>query len=302
MAAENPFAEGAAYVDGAYVPLAEARIPLIDRGFTRSDATYDVFHVWGGRAFRLEDHLDRFERNMAAMRFNPPLDRAAMRETLIECVRLSGLRDAFVQMTLTRGLPVRGSRDPRLCENRYYAFAMPFVWIANEAQRAAGMHLHVSRVERISPRAVDPRVKNFHWMDLTLGLLEAFDAGADIDVLLDGAGNLTEGPGFNVFVVKDGRLATPAEGMFDGMTRRTVLELARELGIPVEERLVPADEARAADEVFITSTAGGIMPITLIDGAPVGGGQPGPMTRRVHDTYWSRKAEGWLGTPIDYRD
>ena len=109
----NPFAAGCAHVDGEFVPVAEARIPLLDRGFTRSDATYDVTHVWKGYIFRLDDYLDRFERNVAALRMTLPLPRAEVRSVLIECVRRSGLRDAFVQMTCTRGIPPGGSRDPQ---------------------------------------------------------------------------------------------------------------------------------------------------------------------------------------------
>lgn len=302
MALGERFAEGVAFVDGDYVPVLEARIPLLDRGFIRSDATYDVTHVWRGYVFRLEDHLDRFERNVAALRLQLPYTRDRVRSILIECVRLSGLRDAFLQMTCTRGIAPRGARDPRLCENRFYAFAIPFVWIANEAQRAKGLHLHVSSIQRIPPASVDPRVKNFHWIDLTRGLFEAYDRGADIEVLVDDRGNLTEGPGFNIFVAIGGGLVTPAAGVFDGMTRRTVIELCCETGIPISEAELPADRLRTAAEVFITSTAGGIMPVTRIDGAPVADGLPGPLTRRLHDLYWSRKAEGWLGTPVDYPD
>lgn len=300
MAETNPFAAGAAHVEGQFVPVAEARIPLLDRGFVRSDATYDVFHVWKGYAFRLDDHLDRFERNARALRLTLPFGRDELRRILIECVRLSGLREAYVQMTLTRGIAPKGTRDPRLCENRFYAFATPFVWIANDEQRARGLHLHVSSVRRIPPTSLDPTIKNFHWLDLTQGLFEAFDQGADIDVLHDGQGNLTEGPGFNLFVVKDGRLVTPDSGVFDGMTRRTVLELCGELGLPVEATVVPVVALDDADEVFLSSTAGGIMPVTLINGRKVAGGEPGPITRRLHDEYWGRKAQGWLGTPIDY--
>jgi branched-chain amino acid aminotransferase len=113
---------------------------------------------------------------------------------------------------------------------------------------------------------------------------------------------VTEGPGFNIFVVKNGRVATPASGVFDGMTRRTTLEICPELQIKCEERLVDIAEVRNSDEVFITSTAGGIMPITKIDGQVVGNGKMGPATQRIHDEYWGRKAKGWLGTKVVYRD
>jgi branched-chain amino acid aminotransferase len=302
MVTDPRFADGTAFIDGGYVPIQEARIPILDLGFLRSDATYDVVHVWKGYLFRLEDHLDRFERNVAALRMRLPLSRNAIRDALIECVRRSGLRDAFVNMTCTRGIPARGSRDPRACQNRFYAFAIPFVWIGTEEQRARGLHLHISSIQRIPRESVDPTVKNFHWMDLTRGLLEAYDSGAEVEVLVDGQGNVTEGPGFNLFVVAGGRLTTPAAGVFDGMTRRTVFDLCRDINLVVRAENVPVERVRRGEEVFVTSTAGGIIPVTKINGAPVGDGAPGPVTKRLHDLYWSQKAAGWLGTAIDYEE
>lgn len=295
----NP-ADGIAYIEGAYVPLAEARIPITDRGFVRSDATYDVAHVWKGSFFRLQDHIDRFRASMQGLRMNLPMSDAEMTDILVECVRRTGLRDAYVQMTCTRGVPAKGSRDPRQCVNRFYAFAQPFVWIANQDQQRDGIAMVVSSTQRIPPESVDPRIKNFHWLDLTMGILEAYDKDALVAVLIDGKGNITEGAGFNVFAVKDGRLATPERGVFEGMTRRSIIELAAESGVPCEVRPVSAAELADADEIFITSTAGGIMPVTRLDGRIYGNGKPGAMTTRLRDLYWSRKAEGWLSTPVDY--
>src|SRR5882757_6229029 len=146
---------GIAYVNGSYMPLAEASIPLTDRGFVRSDATYDVTHVWKGRFFRLDDHLERFLASMRGLRMSLPLSKAEITDILVECVRRSGLRDAYVQMTCTRGVPPAGTRDPRLCQNRFYAFAQPFVWIANEEQRRDGLKMVVSSVRRIPPESLD---------------------------------------------------------------------------------------------------------------------------------------------------
>lgn len=302
VSALNPFADGAAYIDGTYVPISEARIPIMDRGFTRSDATYDVTHVWKGYIFRLEDYLDRFERNCASLRFKLPHSREEIREILLECVRRTGLRDSYVQMTCTRGIPPKGSRDPRQAENRFYAFAVPFVWIATPEQQEIGYNLHISRIQRIPPESVDPTTKNFHWLDLTMGLFEAFDAGCDIEVLVDGKGNVTEGPGFNVFALTAGRLTTPASGVFDGMTRRTVIELCRETNIALIETELSITDIRKADEVFISSTAGGIIPITKLDGIAVGDGNPGPLTKRLQTLFWARKEAGWLGLKIEYND
>ncbi len=295
-------ADGVAFIDGVYMPLAKASIPLTDRGFVRSDATYDVAHVWKGRFFRLDDHIERFQQSMKGLRMSLPYSAQEIADILIECVRRSGLRDAYVQMTCTRGVPPRGTRDPRLCQNRFYAFAQPFVWIANEEQRRDGLKMVISSVQRIQPEAVDPRIKNFHWLDLTGGIFEAYDRDAVVAVLIDRDGNITEGAGFNVFAVRDGVLATPDRGVFEGMTRRTVIELAGEAGIACEIRPVSADELRGADEIFITSTAGGIMPVTELDGRIYGNGRPGSITNRIHDLYWGRKEDGWLCTTVDYTE
>ncbi|MER9140396.1 aminotransferase class IV [Mesorhizobium sp. M0830] len=295
-------AHGIAFIEGAYMPLAQASVPLTDRGFVRSDATYDVVHVWQGRFFRLDDHIERFEASMRGLRMSLPYSASEIASILMECVRRSGLRDSYVQMTCTRGIPPRGTRDPRLCQNRFYAFAQPFVWIANEEQRRDGLRMVVSSVQRIQPEAVDPRIKNFHWLDLTMGILEAYDHDATVAVLVDRDGNVTEGAGFNVFAVRNGVLATPDRGVFEGMTRRTVIEIAEESGIPCEVRQVSAGELRAADEIFITSTAGGIMPVTALDGHIYGDGKPGALTCRIQDTYWHRQDVGRFCTNVDYRD
>jgi branched-chain amino acid aminotransferase len=231
-----------------------------------------------------------------------PFDESQIERILTECVRRSGLREAYVEMICTRGVPALGSRDPRRASNAFYAFAIPFVWIADEKQRETGLSLHISDRERISPRAVDPRTKNYHWLDLTLGVFDAYDAGAETVVLVDGAGNVVEGPGFNVFVVAGGVLATPATGVLEGITRRTVIELAREQGREVREAPLPADAVRSADEVLITSTAGGVMAVTSVDGAPVGHSTVGPVTRALRDAYWRLHDDPRFATPITYVD
>ena len=294
------YAAGAAFVDDEFVPVSEARIPILDWGFLRSDATYDVAHVWRGSFFRLEDHLDRFERGVAKLRMSLPHGRGRIREILVECVRLSGLRDAYVEIICTRGIPKPGSRDPRDCENRFYAFVVPFIWIFTPEKQERGLHLTVSPVERIAPEAVDPTVKNYHWLDLQAALLDAYDRGGETAVLVDRHGNVVEGPGFNVFAVKDGRVSTPDRGVLEGVTRRTVIELAGELGVPLEARPVSARELRLADEAFASSTAGGIMPFTTVDGSPLGDGRPGPVTGRLREAYWNLHRDPRFSLAVEY--
>lgn len=294
------YSKGVAFVRGQYLPVAEASIPITDWGFLRSDATYDVVTVWDGAFFRLDAHLDRFMRSCKLWRLDPGLARDQLVEVLSQCVRLSGLRASYVEMICTRGQPPWGSRDPRLAVNQFYAFAVPYVWIANATQRETGLHVMVSDVQRIPATSVDPSAKNYHWNDLTMGLLGALDGGADSVLLVDAAGNVVEGPGFNVFCVSGGTLVTPNEGMLEGISRRTVIEIAQSIGLPLQQRAVPADELRRAEEVFLSTSGGGVLPVTRVDHRRVGAGKPGPITRQLVQTYWAWHADPAYSQVIDY--
>lgn len=298
MTHDQGFHDGAAFVDGLLVPMIEARIPITDTGFTRSDLTYDVVSVWDGAFFRLEDHLDRFLRNCRRLRLTLPHDRDEIRQILIRLIETSGLRESYVEMICTRGPSVGGSRDPRTFVNCFYAFAIPYVWIL-EPESAQGMDAVVAKTSRRIPTdSVDPTVKNFHWGDLTKGLFEAYDRGADQALLLDHHGNLTEGAGFNVFAVIEGRLLTPSSGVLEGITRRTVMELAGTEGIETHETEISEDDLRSATEIFATSTAGGVMPIIRLDGRPVADGQVGSITGRLRKHYWAAHADSPLATRV----
>lgn len=301
MRAAPDFSQGAAYVRGQYVPIADAQIPITDWGFLRSDATYDVVTVWEGSFFRLDAHLARFVHSCEKFRLDAGRSGEQITAILTQCLRLSGLRNSYVEMIVTRGQPPWGSRDPRLAVNQFYAFAVPFVWIANEEQRARGLHVIVSSVQRIPARSVDPTAKNYHWNDLTMGLLRALDAGGDTVLLTDEAGHVVEGPGFNVFCVsQSGALVTPKEGVLEGITRRTVLEMAHELGMRIEVRALPAEELRGAREVFLSSSGGGVLPVTRVDGRTIGEGTPGPTTRKLLQTYWDWHRLAKYSQAVDY--
>ncbi len=294
------FSRGAGYVDGEIVPVEQARIPILDTGLTRSDVTYDVVGVWEGAFFRLEDHLDRFLRGCERLRLNVPLTRAEIADVLTRLVQASGLREAYVEVMCTRGIPPSGSRDPRTYEHRLYAYAIPYVWILRP-DAAPGMDAVIVRsTRRIPSDSVDPTVKNFHWGDLTRGLFEAYDRGGEHPILLDHRGFVTEGPGYNVFAVVDGGLVTPSSGVLEGITRRTVLELAAELGISTQIGDVEESTLRDAAELFATSTGGGVIPIARLDGVPVADGRRGPVTAMLSDAYWKAHSDGRYATPVDY--
>ncbi|WP_291729307.1 aminotransferase class IV [Leisingera sp. F5] len=291
---------GVAYMDGQYLPMHEAKLSVLDYGFLHSDATYDVAHVWEGAFFRLEDHLNRFFRGMDALHMSVPYGKAQVTEILHNCVALSGLRQAYVEFICTRGTSPDFSRDPRQAENRFIAFAIPFGSVASEEQMQHGLHMAVTDVQRIPPGSVDPTVKNYHWLDMVKGLYAAYGRGADTALLVDGNGNISEGPGFNVFAIKDGAAATPDTSVLLGVTRQTVFDICAQMGVPCSARNLAVEDLKKADEVFVTSTAGGVMPVTRIDGQPVGTGRTGPLFNRILAAYWQLHDSGEHRDPVMY--
>lgn len=294
------YPHGVAFMDGQYLPMSEAKISVLDWGFLHSDATYDTVHVWNDRFFRLDLHLDRFFGGVERLRMKLPYDREEITAILNNCVALSGHKSAYVEMISTRGSSPTFSRDPRQAENRFIAFAVPYGSVANKEQLERGLYVAISDTVRIPPKSVDPAIKNYHWLDLVNGLFDAYDKGAETALIVDTNGHIAEGPGFNVFLVKNGALRTPAFGVLPGITRRTVFDLCAETGLAVTAADISRSEIKGADEVFITSTAGGIMPVTRIDGAAIGREDVGSVTRRLIELYWQKHDDPAWSTAVVY--
>ena len=293
-------AEGVGFMDGEYAPLASLRIPVTDMGFQLADMCYDAVHVWKGRFFRLDDHLDRFQASLDKRRYETlGYDRDAIAEICHGCVARLGLADAFVMLIATRGTPVTEKKDLRTCQNRLIAWATPYHAIVSDEELEQGCDIIVADTIRIPSGAVDPTVKNFGRLDFVGALFEAYERNADYAVLLDADGCITEGRGWNIFALRGGRLLSPESGVLEGITRKTVLELCAELNIEGRLARITAEELRGADEVFLSSTAGGIMPVKNIDGKAVGDGAPGPVTQRLSELYWKLHEDPELSTPVN---
>ena len=295
------YEKGAAHTQGKFRPIDQAMVPVTDSGFIHADAVYDVVSASNGYIFRMEDHLRRFSRSCEKFLLQNPYSDAETTEILTDMVRLTGLKDAYIWWAVTRGT-LGENRATLEFDCQFYAFVTPYMFIMDDEVRTRGANLLISeRYIRIPPKAVDPTAKNFHWMDMKLSLVEAVTSGADWSVLTDGDGNLTESAGANIFIVKNGVIRTPAQGCLEGITRLTVADLAKAQGIPVEFGTVTVTELLDADEVFLTSTAGGIMPASQINGKPIAGANgPGRITTQLHNLYWQKRWDGWLGTPISY--
>jgi branched-chain amino acid aminotransferase len=303
----SEYAQGSAFIIDHCCPIDRAAIPITDLGFNRADAVYDVVTVSRGNFFRLEEHQQRFAESCERIRVNNPLNREQEAKLLHQLVALTGFKDAYVWWAVTRGkTPMDSSLrlKPEAFENRLYAYVLPYIFIANDDRRQSGLNVAVSRdYIRIPPNAVDPTAKNLNGLDFAMSLYEAGDRGADWAVVTDGEGHVVEAPGSNLFVIKNGVVSTPQSGCLQGVTRQSTLDLCNQVEVKTETRLVKTQELLDADEAFVTSSAGGIMPINSVDGKPLGGYEgPGPLTTRLHNLYWEKRWNGWDATPVNYDD
>ncbi len=292
---------GVGFMDGDYMPMSEMRLPVTDMGFQLGDMCYDAIHVHKGRFFRMRDHLDRWEQSVSKRRYNSlHYDREQVAEVLHGCVARSGLKEAMITFAATRGSPTTAHKDLRTCKNRFMVWAVPYYNVFSGPEAETGSDIIVAKTIRIPLEAVDPTIKNFGRLDFVRALFEAYDRNAKYAVLLDQDDNLTEGRGWNIFVLQDGVLMSPDSGVLEGITRKTVVELSAKLNVDCRLTKVPVATLREADEVFISSTAGGILPVRSVDEQLVGDGTPGPLTTRIKDMYWKLHDDPAYSTPVHY--
>ena len=299
---ENDLSLGAAWMNGTVIPISQAKIPVMDWGLVHSDITYDVVPVIDGAFFRFDKYLARFLSSMENLHLDPGMNKRDIQAALHQMVSKSSLRDSYVAMVCSRGKPkIAGSRDPRDCENHFFAWCVPYVHIIKPEIVEQGATAWIAQnAYRIPENSVNPRVKNYHWGDFTQGIFEAKDKNYETVILLDYDGNVTEGPGFNVFAVKDKVLITPDKGVLAGVSRKTVLEMAEHLGINTSVRSLSVEELLEADEVFLSSSGGGVIPIIRVNETIFGNGASGPISVQLNETYWKWTTLEKYRDPIDY--
>ena len=299
---ENDLSLGAAWMKGTVIPISQATIPVNDWGLVHSDITYDVVPVIDGAFFRFDEYLARFLSSMEDLHLDPGMSKRDIQAALHQMVGKSSLRDSYVAMVCSRGKPkIAGSRDPRDCENHFFAWCVPYVHIIKPEIVEKGATAWIAQnAYRIPENSVNPRVKNYHWGDFTQGIFEAKDKNYETVILLDYDGNVTEGPGFNVFAVKNKVLITPDRGVLAGVSRKTVLEMAEHLGINTSVRSLSVEELLEADEVFLSSSGGGVIPIISVNETIFGNGASGPISVQLNETYWKWTTLEKYRDPIDY--
>ena len=288
-------AKGRVWIDGRVVPLGEARIPVTDHGLLYGDGLFEGIRIIGGRVFRLDDHLARFAAGARAIGLALPGGTAAARAAVLETARAFAEPEAYVRLVCTRGVGALGV-DPTACLEPRLFCIVDHIRLFDDRQQCEGLDLVTVSVRRPSADVLDPRVKSLNYLNNVLAKREARLRGADEALVLNTRGDIAEAAVANVFCVRDGVLQTPppTDGALEGITRRTVLELARELAIPAEERTIGRFDLFACSEAFLSGSGAGLVPVRSLDGENIGG--PGPVFERIRRAFTA--AAPALGVPF----
>jgi len=275
------------YLSTAGRPLepGEATVSVFDRGFLYGDSVYETMRTAGGHAVEMTRHLDRLRRSAAGIGLEIPFSDAALRAAIAETHAATGNADSYVRVMVTRGAgPLQ--LDPRVSASPVLVVLVQELKLPTPTLYEAGLSVRIVDVHKISARSLDPSLKTGNYLNSIQALRQAAASAAEDAIMCNAAGHVAEGATSNVFMVKAGRVITPslATGLLEGITRALVIRLAGDLGIECSEGVVWPDQLRAADELFLTSSVRGLMPVTTLDGAPLGTG-PGPLTRRLMARY-----------------
>ena len=280
--------ERVAYVNGQVVSESQAVISIKDKGFLQGDAVFDTTRTFGHRIFRLDEHLDRFFHSLKYMRLEPDLSKEDFKRLTMEVLEanlplIDSDDDYWVTQRVTRGVTVDGVEKPSIVIE-----CVPLPFKARARYYRDGIPVVVPSVRRTPPEVQSPRAKVHNYVNLVQATMEVTSQHPDNwAILLDTNGNLSEGPGNNIFIVKDGVVMTPKEQfILSGISRRVTIELAQELGIEVQEADIDLYDAYTADEAFVTSTSFCICPVSSFNGSSVADGSvPGPVTDRLTRAY-----------------
>ncbi len=261
------------------MPIEQAAIPVLDRGFLFGDGVYEVIPVYGGRLFRLDQHLHRLEHSLAALRIDNPHTLEEWHMLLDELVQRNGDGDQSLYLQITRGVALRNLAFPVGIAPTVFVMTSP-------AHARSGVEQGVDAIVVEDTRWLHCDIKAITLLPAVLMRQQAVDHGA-AEAIMVREGLLTEGAACNVFIVRNGVVITPphSERLLPGITRDLLVELCHQHAIPCEERNVSEAELRSADEVWLTSSPTGVLPVTHLDGAAVSNGQPGPLWRTVSDLY-----------------
>jgi D-alanine transaminase len=270
-----------AYVNGRYLPETEAKISIFDRGFLFADGVYEVTPVVNGKLVDYDAHVERLQRSLSELQMAWPCTKDELRAMHVELIKRNTLQEGIIYMQITRGIADRMFNFPKDITSSLVAFPQIMKLVDNPNSR-----IGVKVVTTADIRWLRRDIKSVMLLAPVLGKQEAYEKGASEAWMVED-GKVTEGTSSNAYIVKGDTIITRplSNRILAGCTRRALFRLSEEHGVRIEERLFSPEEAYEADEAFLTSASQFVMPIVEIDGKRVGGGQPGPVTRKLRELF-----------------
>src|ERR1043166_3168114 len=285
------------FLDGQFVPEAEAKVSVFDHGLLYGDGIFEGIRFYNGRVFRLEEHLERLWDSARSICLEIPMDRGAMTEALLETIRQNDLKEGYIRLVVTRGVGNLGL-NPVQCKRPSVIIIATTIALYPKEMYENGLTVVTCATRRTNAAALNPAVKSLNYLNNVMARIEANLAGADEALMLNDAGNVAECKADNVFIIKRGQIFTPpiSAGALRGITRSVVFDIAAELGIKITETDVTRHDVFIAGECFLTGTAAEVIPVVKADGRTIGSGKPGSITMRMIARF--RQLTRETGTPI----
>lgn len=281
------------WLDGKLVDKENAKVSLYDHGLLYGDGVFEGIRVYSGRIFQCEAHLDRLWDSAKAIRLTIPTSRDDFRAAMYETVKANNFTDCYIRACVTRGVGYLGI-SPKNCTAPTAFIIADTIELYPIELYEKGMSVITSSVIRNHPNALSSRIKSMNYLNNILAKIEAIDAGVPEAIMLNHSGNVAECTSDNIFIIRDGQVLTPttSDGILEGITREAVIKLCGKLGIPCAEKTLQRHDLYIADECFLTGTAAEVVPVTKIDGRAIGGGQVGPITKKLQDAFKVHVREG----------
>ena len=285
------------YIDGEFLPKAEAKISVFDHGLLYGDGVFEGIRSYNGRVFKLDEHLERLYDSAKSIMLQIPIPIETMKETVLETLRRNHLSEAYIRLVITRGVGDLGL-DPDKCPKPSIIIIADKIALYPQKFYEEGLEIVTASVRKNYPEAINPRIKSLNYLNNILAKIEGKQSGAVEVLMLNADGYVAECSGDNIFWLKNEVLVTPPVhmGILEGVTRNSVIDLARDAGMRVEERVFTRHDLYIADECFLTGTAAEVIPVVKIDRRVIGNGQPGKVTEKLIAAF--RQFAHSCGTPI----
>jgi len=274
------------FIDGRYYAERDAKVSVFDHGLLYGDGIFEGIRAYNGRVFKLDEHIDRLFCSAKALLLRIPLSRKAMRNAVVETCRINRLRDGYVRLLVTRGPGTLGL-NPQRCKKPSVIIIAGKIQLYPKSYYEKGLDIITVPTVRNLHSALNPAIKSLNYLNNILAKIEASNAGCEEAVMLNSEGFVAECTGDNLFILKAGQLITPPlyAGALYGITRATVMDLARDARLPVLESNLTRYDLFNADECFLTGTGAELVPVVKIDGRGIGTGRPGRITRKLEAAY-----------------